>query len=162
VKEIKREVISEVLGNKDIFLNHGIILEDFDFEISEHYKNLLRKPFLDTKVSEFRLRIPLKGISKNIFEFSVYLNIGFEPSISYHLYQNPLLAAEGPEMSLDVPFSDVFVEENFKGNWAAFSKYVSPLLESYFIRSEVELLLSVVGGVSIEIYPYVKYKEIII
>jgi len=161
MKEIKKEFTSEVLSNKDIFLNHGIILEDFDFEIIEHYKNLLREPFLNTEVLEFRLRIPLKGISKNVFEFSVYLNIGFEPMISYHLYRN-LFFIEKPEISLDVPFSDPFIEENFKGNWGAFKKYASPILEKYFSKSEVDLLLDVVGGVSIEIEPYIRYKEIII
>jgi hypothetical protein len=159
--EIKKEVIDEVLYHKDIFLSQGIILEDFDFEISEHYKNLLREPFLNTKVSEFRLRIPLQGISKGVFEFTVYLNIGFEPNISYYLYQKPFFA-EKLEISLDVPFSDPFIEENFKGNWEAFKKYASPILEKYFSKSEVEFLLSVVGGVTIEIEPYIKYKEIII
>jgi len=159
--EIKKEVLSEVLSNKDIFLNYGIILEVFDFEISERYKNLLRKPFLNTEVSEFRLRIPLEYISKNVFEFIVYLNIGFEPDISYHLYQN-IFFAKKPEISLDIPFSEPFIEENFKGNWGAFKKYASPILEKYFSKSEVEFLLSVVGGVTIEIEPYIKYKEIIL
>jgi len=159
--EIKKEVISEVLYHKDLFLNQGIILEDFDFEISEHYKNLLRETFLDTRVSEFRLRIPLKGISKGVFEFTVYLNMGFEPNISYYLYQKPFFT-EKLEISLDVPFSNSFVEENFKGNWGAFKKYASPTLEKYFSKKEVEFLLDVVGGITIEIEPYIKYKEIII
>jgi hypothetical protein len=161
MREIKKEVVSEVLSNKDIFLNYGLILEDFDFEINEHYKNLLREPFLNTKVPEFRLIIPLKGISKNVFEFSIYLNIGFEPNISHHLHQN-LFFIKKPEISLYVPFSDPFMEENFKGNWGAFEKYASPILEKYFSKNEVEFLLSVVGGVAIEIEPYIKYKEIIL
>jgi len=161
MKEIKKEVINEVMYHRDIFLNHGIILEDFNFEIDEHYKNLLKEPFLSTEALEFRLRIPLKGISKNIFEFSAYLNIGFEPNISYHLYQN-LFSIKRPEISLDVPFSDPFIEENFKGNWEAFRKYASPILEKYFSKEEVEFLLSVVWGITIKIEPYIRYKEIII
>jgi hypothetical protein len=158
---IKEEVVSEVLSNKDIFLDHGIILEDFDFEISEYYKKLFREPFFSVEVSEFRLRIPLKGISKGVFEFTVYLNMGCEPNISYYLYQKPFFTKK-LEISVSVPFSDPFIEENFKGNWGAFKKYASPILEKYFSKSEVEFLLDVVGGVTVEIEPYVKYKEIII
>jgi hypothetical protein len=159
--KIKKEVMSEVMYHKDIFLNHGIILEDFHFEINERYERLLKEPFLGAESSVFYLRIPLEGISKNVFEFSIYLNLGFEPNISYSLYQN-ILFIKKPEVSLEVPFSDSFVEENFKGNWSAFRQYALPVLKEYFAEGEVEMFLGVVGGVSIDLDPYIRYTEIII
>lgn len=159
--KIKNEIIDNVLSHKDIFLDYGIILEDFDFEINHYYEKLLREPFLKLDALTAYLRIPLNLTSKNIFEFSVFLNLGFEPNISYYLYQS-IFDIKKPEIFLEIPFSDPFVEENFKGNWRAFSEYARPILEEYFKREEVDLVLGVVGIVSIEIEPYIKYKEIII
>jgi len=159
--EIKKEVIGEVMYHKDIFLNHGILLEDFDFEISERYERLLKEPFLKTDTSMFYLRIPLEGISKNVFEFSIYLNLGFEPNVSYGLYHN-IFFIKNPEVSLEVPFSDSFVEENFKGSWNAFRQYAFPILKEYFVEGEVEMFLSAVGSISIDLDTYIRYTEIII
>lgn len=158
--EIKKEVVSEVLSNKDIFLNYGIILEDFDFEIG-NYEQLLRKPFLVPEISTAHLRIPLKSISKNVFEFSVFLSRAFEPNIGYQLYRN-IFPIKRPEVSLEVSFSDSFVEENFKGNWNAFMDYAEPILKEYFDDGEIGMFLGTIGSVVIEIEPYIKYKEIII
>lgn len=78
--EIKKEILSNVLSYKDVFLENGIILEDFDFGI-ENYEQLLREPFLAPEMSIFYLRIPFKYISKGVFEFSIFLNLGFEPEV---------------------------------------------------------------------------------
>ena len=161
MKKIKKEVISEVMYHKDIFLNHGILLEDFNFEISERYERLLKEPFLKTGMSRFYLRIPLKGTSKNVFGFSIYLNLEFEPNIIYGLYQN-IFFIKNPEVFLEVPFSDSFVEENFKGNWSTFRQYAFPILKEYFVEREIEMFLGVLGGVSIDIGTHIKYTEIII
>jgi hypothetical protein len=160
--EIKKEIITNVLYHKDdIFLKHGIILENFDFEIASRYEQLLKEPFLSSENLTAYLRIPLNLTSKKTFEFSVFLNLGFEPSISYYLYQS-LFNIEKPEISLEISLSDPFVEENFKGNWRAFSEYARPILKEYFKEEEVDLILKVTGAIYIEIEPYIKYKEIII
>jgi hypothetical protein len=159
--EIKREMISAVLSHKDIFLNHGIILEDFNFEISK-YKKLLEQPFLKSELSACHLRIPFKGTSKSVFEFSVFLNLGFEPNITYYLYQSAFFPITKPEVSLETPFSEPFVEENFNGSWQKFKNYAFPILKEYFQENEIDLIIDVVGIVVIEVEPYIKYTEIII
>jgi hypothetical protein len=158
--EIKNEIIDIVLSHKDVFLQHGIILEDFDFEIGK-YEKLLKEPFLRLETLDCYLRIPLRGPSV-LFEFAVFLNIGFEPRIGYDFYKKPFISIDKPEILLEVPFSDSFVEDNFEGNWLTFWQYATPILEEYFKKEEVEMLLGVVGSVVIEIEPYIKYMEIII
>ncbi len=159
--EIKREAVDTVLYHKDVFIEHGILLEDFDFEMS-NYEKLIKEPFFTPETSVFNLRIPFKYISSGVFEFSIFLNLGFEPRINYHLYDNNFLFVEGPEISLELAFSESFIEEHFKGNYVAFSEYARPILKEYFKEEEIDLFLSVIGGVAVEINPYIKYTEIII
>ncbi len=159
--EIKREVVDNVLYHKEIFIEHGILLEDFDFKMS-NYEKLIKAPFFASEALVFNLRIPFKYISKGVFEFSIFLNLGFEPRVNYHLYDNNFLFVERPEISLELSFSESFIEENFKGNYVAFSAYARPILKEYFKEEEIDLFLSVIGGVAIEINPYIKYTEIII
>ncbi len=161
MKEIKKEVVDNVLYHKDVFTEHGILLEDFDFEMG-NYEKLIKEPLFTSEALVFNLRIPFKYISKGVFEFSLFLDLGFEPRVKYHLYDNNFLFVKRPEISLELSFSESFIEEHFKGSYNAFSEYARPILREYFKEEEVDLFLSVVGGVAIEIYPYIKYKEIII
>jgi len=156
---IKKEVVENVLYNKDIFLENGIILEAFDFEFGQ-YEKLLKEPFFQLEASAFYIRIPLKR-SSDVFEFAVFFSFIFEPNIRYQIYRN-MFNSQKPSVSVEVPFSEPFIEENFKGNYWAFSDYVRPILEKYFPKDEIDMFLSVVGSVDINIEPFIKYTEIII
>jgi hypothetical protein len=159
-KKIKEEIVHTILSHKDIFLAHGIILEEFNFEIEEKYEKLLSEKFFASEMSSCYLRIPLKG-SKEIFEFVVYLNKFSEPNISYHLYETFAFPISKPDLSLEIPFAHWFIEEHFR-SYSAFKNFAFPILKEYFSEREVETILDLVGGVSIEIEPYIKYTEIII
>jgi hypothetical protein len=159
-KKIKEEIVYTTLSYKDIFLAHGIILEEFDFEIEEKYEKILKEKFLAPETPSCYLRIPLNG-SKNIFEFAVFLNKFSEPNVSYHLYKTFAFPISKPEVSLEIPFAHWFIEEHFR-SYSAFKNFAFPILKEYFSEREVETILDLVGGVAIEIEPYIKYTEIII